>query len=160
MQNGDRTEITIERIKKLCEDHGYSLSGLEKKLGYGNTSLSKAKNISSGRVAEIADFFDVSADYIIGRSDVAYNHRKPKTPIIINDLVSAICTKMGQDHPEWFDDEEDGRENNIADTSNILSHYNMDEVTKALDLFHQYEQASPEVQSAVELLLKAAQSES
>ena len=56
----------LERIKKLSrEKKNISITTLEQTLGYSNGSLSKAKDIPSSRIAEIAKFLDVSVDYLM-----------------------------------------------------------------------------------------------
>ncbi|QHF55449.1 MULTISPECIES: helix-turn-helix domain-containing protein [Streptococcus] len=62
---------TFERIKELCKKHGISLNSLEEKLGYSrNTIYSlKKQKPNAERIAEIADYFNVSTDYLLGRTD-------------------------------------------------------------------------------------------
>ena len=56
----------LERIKKLCrEKKNISITTLEQTLGYSNGSLAKAKDIPSSRIMEIAEFLDVSTDYLM-----------------------------------------------------------------------------------------------
>lgn len=56
----------LERIKTLCkEKKNISLTTLEHILEYSNGSLSKAKDIPSSRVMEIANFLDVSIDFLM-----------------------------------------------------------------------------------------------
>ena len=56
---------TLEIIKKLCEERGMSISGLEKEMGYGNGSLSKASKIPFDRIVEISKKFDKPLSYFI-----------------------------------------------------------------------------------------------
>ena len=56
---------TIERIKALCKKNGTSISQIEKKFGYGNGSLVKTKDITSSRLYEISQLFNVSMEYIL-----------------------------------------------------------------------------------------------
>ena len=62
---------TFERIKGLCKKHGISINALEEKLGYSrNTIYSlKKQKPNAERIAEIADYFNVSTDYLLGRTD-------------------------------------------------------------------------------------------
>lgn len=60
---------TIDVIKALCKKHGISVSSLEKDLGYGNGSLAKAKVIPSDRIYEIAKYFDVSMEFLMGEKE-------------------------------------------------------------------------------------------
>lgn len=62
---------TFEIIKELCKKHGISLNTLEENLGYSrNTIYSlKKQKPNAERIAEIADYFNVSTDYLLGRTD-------------------------------------------------------------------------------------------
>ncbi|GAA5395194.1 helix-turn-helix domain-containing protein [Streptococcus uberis] len=62
---------TFERIKELCKKRGISLNTLEENLGYSrNTIYSlKKQKPNAERIAEIADYFQVSTDYLLGRTD-------------------------------------------------------------------------------------------
>ena len=54
----------LERIKMICkEKKGIGLTALESILGYSNGSLSKAKDIPSSRIMEIANYLNVSIDF-------------------------------------------------------------------------------------------------
>lgn len=63
--------LTFERIKELAKKQGLSLNALEEKLGYSRNTLYslKKQKASTERMQEIADFFNVSLDYLLGRSD-------------------------------------------------------------------------------------------
>ena len=68
----------FERIKDLADKHRISLNDLEDKLGISRNSLYgiKKANPKSDRLQEIADYFNVSTDYLLGRTD---------SPAIAND---------------------------------------------------------------------------
>lgn len=56
----------LERIKQLCrEKKNISITTLEQRLGFSNGSLSKAKDIPSSRIMQIADYLEVSVDYLM-----------------------------------------------------------------------------------------------
>lgn len=56
----------LERIKMICkEKKGIGLTALESILGYSNGSLSKAKDIPSSRIMEIANYLNVSIDFLM-----------------------------------------------------------------------------------------------
>ena len=55
----------LERIKTLCKEKGISITTLEQILEYSNGSLAKAKYIPSSRIRNIAEFFNVSTDYLL-----------------------------------------------------------------------------------------------
>jgi phage prohead protease, HK97 family len=71
----------FERIKDLADKHQISLNDLEDKLGISRNSLYgiKKANPKSDRLQQIADYFNVSTDYLLGRTD---------NPAISSDLVT------------------------------------------------------------------------
>ena len=72
---------TFEKIKELAKQRGITLVQLEEKLGYSRNTLYKLKTQkpNAERIAEIADYFNVSTDYLLGRTD---------NPAISSDLVT------------------------------------------------------------------------
>lgn len=72
---------TFEIVKDLCEKQGISLNTLEDKLKLGKNSLYglKRNQPSAERLQQIADYFNVSTDYLLGRTD---------NPAISSDLVT------------------------------------------------------------------------
>lgn len=62
---------TFEIIKELAKKRGISLNQLEEKLGIGKNSLYglKRNQSSAERLQQIADYFDVSIDYLLGRTE-------------------------------------------------------------------------------------------
>lgn len=58
---------TLEIIKELCEKEGIKISTIEKEMGYGNGSLSKAKKIPADRILELSERFNVSMEYLMGK---------------------------------------------------------------------------------------------
>lgn len=62
---------TFERIKELAKKQGKSLNKVEEELGYGKNVLYRLKNSnpSAERLQEIADYFDVTVDYLLGREE-------------------------------------------------------------------------------------------
>ncbi|HFI0683560.1 TPA: helix-turn-helix domain-containing protein [Streptococcus suis] len=63
--------VAFDKIKELADKQGISINTLEEKLGYGTNTLYRLKrsNPSSKVLKEIADYFGVSADYLLGRTD-------------------------------------------------------------------------------------------
>lgn len=72
---------TFEKIKELAKKRGKSLGQVEEDLGYGRNTLYKIKNSTPNaeRIAEIANYFNVSTDYLLGRTD---------NPAISSDLIT------------------------------------------------------------------------
>lgn len=62
---------TYEKIKELADKRGISLTKLEEDLGYSRNTLYKLKSQkpNAERISEIADYFNVSTDYLLGRTD-------------------------------------------------------------------------------------------
>ena len=61
----------FDRLKKLCDEQGISVNKLEEKIGLGkNTLYSWKKKVPTGsNLTKVADYFDVSTDYLLGRTD-------------------------------------------------------------------------------------------
>lgn len=66
------TSSMLSRIKSLCQSRGVSLSDLANELGYGLNSISRwDKNKPSiDKVIAVADFFEVSLDYLCERTEI------------------------------------------------------------------------------------------
>lgn len=62
---------TLEKIKELALKRGISLQKVAEDLGYSINYLYtlKEKIPKSDRLQEIADYFNVSTDYLLGRTD-------------------------------------------------------------------------------------------
>ena len=62
---------TFDRIKELAKKQGFSINLLEEKLGYSRNTIYNLKTSkpSIERISEIADYFHVSTDYLLGRTD-------------------------------------------------------------------------------------------
>ena len=61
----------FEKIKELCQMRGISINSLEETLGYSRNTIysMKSKKPNAERLQEIADYFHVSTDYLLGRTD-------------------------------------------------------------------------------------------
>ena len=61
----------FEKIKELCQKRGISINSLEETLGYSRNTIysMKSKKPNAERLREIADYFNVSTDYLLGRTD-------------------------------------------------------------------------------------------
>ena len=62
---------TFDKIKELAKKQGLSINLLEEKLGYSKNTIYNLKTSkpSTERISEIADYFHVSTDYLLGRTD-------------------------------------------------------------------------------------------
>ncbi|MDT2531874.1 helix-turn-helix transcriptional regulator [Enterococcus raffinosus] len=63
--------MLLNRVKELANERNMTIAELERKLDFGQGSISKwnKQSPSSERLQNVADFFDVSTDYLLGRTD-------------------------------------------------------------------------------------------
>ena len=67
--------VLLDRIKALCKERGVTIAQMARDLGFGEGAIYKwPKNQPSGeRVARVAKYFNVSTDYLYGRTDMKQN---------------------------------------------------------------------------------------
>ncbi|MGC6569632.1 helix-turn-helix domain-containing protein [Streptococcus sp. VTCC 12886] len=72
----------LDKIKVLANEQALTLAELERKLDFSNGSLRKweTSTPSSDKIEKVADYFNVSTDYLLGRTD---------NPRIASDVVTA-----------------------------------------------------------------------
>ena len=102
----------FEKIKELCQNRGISINSLEETLGYSRNTIYSMKNKkpNAERLQEIADYFNVSTDYLLGRTD---------NPVIAGDNVAKTEIDLKKDATESFF--YDGHELNDEDLDLISS---------------------------------------
>ncbi|WP_368431738.1 helix-turn-helix domain-containing protein [Sutcliffiella sp. BMC8] len=63
--------ILLQRISKLCREKKITFAELERKIGVSNGQVRRWNNVSpkSETLQKVADYFDVSTDYLLGRTD-------------------------------------------------------------------------------------------
>jgi len=63
--------MLFDRVKELSEQRGENLKSVAGKLGFSENAFYKWKNQSpkSETLEKVADYFDVSTDYLLGRTD-------------------------------------------------------------------------------------------
>lgn len=72
LRKADKTMFSLfEKIKELCQKRGISINSLEETLGYSRNTIYSMKNKkpNAERLQQIADYFNVSTDYLLGRTD-------------------------------------------------------------------------------------------
>lgn len=108
-----------ERIKALANHRGLGLPKLEAELGFGNGTIVKwdKSSPSVDKLQKVADYFDVSVDYLLGRepSDetqemLEYLHKNPEMRVLLSsssklekedlDAVMAIVKRMNREVEE------------------------------------------------------------
>ena len=67
--------VSLDRIKALCKERGITVAQMARDLDFGEGAIYKwPKNKPSGeRVARVARYFNVSTDYLYGRTDLKQN---------------------------------------------------------------------------------------
>ena len=86
---------TFEKIKELSDKKGISINRLEEQLGFSRNTIynMKTKKPNAERVAAIADYFNVSTDYLLGRTD---------NPRIAKDNDNSMTIDLKKDAEETF----------------------------------------------------------
>ena len=94
-----------ERIKMLAEKKGISIKQVERSLGLAEGHIKKWKTHTptSASVALIADFFGVSADYLMGRNDSPFTDDEDINAMLANPEVRALLKKTAKMKKEDFD---------------------------------------------------------
>lgn len=102
----------FERIEKLRKEHKISQGNLEKELGFSNGSISKWKTSmpTSERLQKIADYFDVTIDYLMTGNE--QKNRDPELTArdrrdIAKDLDRIMMEiQSGDDGPLYYNGQE------------------------------------------------------
>ena len=63
--------MVFKKISELCKEKGMSIAKLEKETGISNGTIGKWSKSSptAEKLERVADFFGVSVDYLLGRSE-------------------------------------------------------------------------------------------
>lgn len=79
---------TFEIIKALCDKRKISINKLEEDLGYSKNTLYRLKTQNPGadKLKAIADYFQVTTDYLLGRTDQPNGY--PELPVEVEDILS------------------------------------------------------------------------
>ncbi|MDT2595600.1 helix-turn-helix transcriptional regulator [Enterococcus pseudoavium] len=93
-------EILLERIKLLCKSRGITVSQLEDNLDLpSNTIYQWKKRIpNTERLKKVADYFNTSLDYLLGRTDNQYAGLSPEQRKLT--IKEALESAMGKDGKE------------------------------------------------------------
>ena len=76
-------------IKDLAVKKKISVAELERTLGFGNGSISKwnKQSPSVDKLNRVADYFDVSVDYLLGRTNTRSKKDNSKVALDDNDII-------------------------------------------------------------------------
>ena len=84
---GDNTNMFYERLKTLAKEKNKSLNEVEFDLDFSKNSLYHTKKYTpqGDKLAKLAEYFEVSSDYLLGNTDV----KSPKKePVDLEELTS------------------------------------------------------------------------
>lgn len=88
---------TFERVKSLADKQHLSIVELEEKLGFSRNSLYawKKSKPSVDKLNAVADYFGVTTDYLLGRTDTPeFTQRDEKdVQVMLNDLLYGLNDK-------------------------------------------------------------------
>ena len=96
---------TFEKIKELSKKRGLSLNQLEEKLGYSRNTLYslKRQNVSTKRLQEIADYLEVSVDYLLGNTEnpiIASNDQSGQAALNVEEMANSVMMFGGRELTE------------------------------------------------------------
>ncbi|NQD97636.1 helix-turn-helix domain-containing protein [Staphylococcus xylosus] len=76
---------TVQIIRNLCSQNGITIAELERKLDFSNGQIARWKKSTPGvdRLKKVADYFDVSVDYLLDREKENYNGEEENEEIRI-----------------------------------------------------------------------------
>lgn len=79
-----------DNVKELATQRKISVAELERTLGFGNGSISKwdKQSPSAEKLKKIADYFDVSTDYLLDR--------EPSKNISVEDALNTVMSYDGK----------------------------------------------------------------
>lgn len=93
----------VDRIRELSNKKGMSLPQLEITLGLGNGTISRWKNSSpnTDKLQKVADYFNVSMDYLLGRDSILTSRDNKDIAKDLDRIMAEI--RKGDDGPLYYD---------------------------------------------------------
>lgn len=89
--------VLYDRIKSLAERQNISIRRLEEKLGFGNGVINRWRKTTPGidKVEAVANFFNVTTDYLLGRTDTPQFTRKDELDVqkTLEELTEGLNNK-------------------------------------------------------------------
>lgn len=89
---------TYERIKELAKQKKISIRQLEINFGYSNGYIGswKRQTPNSTELARLADYFDVSVDYLLGRTDSPIISKENKRLKTVEEALQSTMSASGK----------------------------------------------------------------
>ena len=82
------------RIKDLANQRHQSIAEIERYLSFGNGTIAKwdTRSPSSEKLQKVADYFNVSVDYLLGRTDTPQFTRRDERDVqkILTDMTEGL----------------------------------------------------------------------
>lgn len=98
-----------ENVKQAAKNKGYSINRLEIELGFARSYIGKFKTItpSADKIKKIADFLDVSSEYLLTGQEKKENTLTPKDERDIKKDLDSLMEKLesGEKGPANYDGE-------------------------------------------------------
>ncbi len=126
-------EILVKTIKNTCKNFGITVAQLEKEMGYSPSLISRWTKTSPSidKIVEIADYFNIPIDELIGRT---LKHDNTSSEQFIDTLFSMTVNKSLEwsdatkfipkmEHDENFDLEDEGYDNREIFTTSYNNGY-------------------------------------
>ena len=79
-----------EKVRELCKENGISLNKLEQEIGVASGYLSKLDNPGIKTVKLIADYFDVSVDFLITENEEKFIVETAKKDVLLTGMSNRI----------------------------------------------------------------------
>lgn len=112
-----------ENVVNLCKSHGIAQTALEKELGFARGSIGKMKtsNMTHARLQKIADYFNVSIDFIL-TGEAPEQESITEKKWYFSDETAAVAQEIF-DNPDLhalFDAAKDSRPEDLRLTADML----------------------------------------
>ena len=84
-----------ERIKALADAQKISIRRLEENIGFGNGTINRWRKTTPGvdKLSKVADYFHVSIDYLMDRTD---DNNSFKTDMTIEEALDSVMSYDGK----------------------------------------------------------------
>lgn len=90
--------ILFERLKYLAKKQGKSINDIEKDMNYSKNTLYRLKtsNPSAEKLKELADYFDVSTDYLLGRTEDPHIFLAKEKQQTVREALNSVMSSDGK----------------------------------------------------------------
>ena len=128
-------KILIENIRRLCEEHNLKITNLEKELGFGAGIINRWGNDadpSLSKIIQVAEYFNVSLDEVVGRS----------TSDINDEFLKVIYKKTSNKDIQWQSFDETNDESGLQQFSHDIEYNCFYSQEEYIDFMESHKQIS------------------